>query len=417
VLPIDARRARRARRRPNLSPIERLEERQLLAYTALGFSLPDLVVSGQTPPVATYGGPISVNIDVQNLGASSLVEPLSLYPGAASTADAPPSNVGVYLATAPRFNPFARNVVKIGDIPIPGVLQNSKIEVSSTLTMPAQPRGFPGDGGQLFVFFRADDLHQMNELDRTNDVAIGSQPVQIAAPLPDLAAIAIDVPAVMQPGDVIAPEIKVANFGTVNTNTQGPLTVDLVASSDPNFGPGDVILDSVQVPSLPPLSVAPSQFTVLGDATLDDPANVVSLQLPQATLPLSTTGYFIGVIVDPFNQIREIREIGAASSPALNPLRVVGAPIPGLPPAGVLSAPAPTANLFPVPAFGPLATLTNPGTGGLAAVTSAVATAQAEFGTPGNLFTLAQATGGMGGSSRLAARAARLSARSRLGRG
>ena len=50
-----ARDDRRARRRTELAPLEQLEGRQLMAYTSLGYSLPDLHVTGQAGPVASLG--------------------------------------------------------------------------------------------------------------------------------------------------------------------------------------------------------------------------------------------------------------------------------------------------------------------------------------------------------------------------
>ena len=84
--------------------IEALEGRQLLSYSPFG-SLPDLSVTAQAGAIAAYGGPITVTLDVQNLGASSTVEPLNLQPGSPSTADAPPSHVGVYLLRTPNSHP------------------------------------------------------------------------------------------------------------------------------------------------------------------------------------------------------------------------------------------------------------------------------------------------------------------------
>src|SRR5438105_4542509 len=79
-----ARRAERVRRRPDRIAPERLEGRELLSYSPLGFSLPDLTVTGRAAPIAAYGGPLAVEVDVRNLGASSLIEPLNLEPGAGS---------------------------------------------------------------------------------------------------------------------------------------------------------------------------------------------------------------------------------------------------------------------------------------------------------------------------------------------
>src|SRR5438128_12683229 len=63
VFPWESRRTRRSgrdRRRPDLAALECLEGRELLAHTALGFSLPDLAISGFAAPVASWGGPLAV---------------------------------------------------------------------------------------------------------------------------------------------------------------------------------------------------------------------------------------------------------------------------------------------------------------------------------------------------------------------
>jgi len=359
--------APRTPRAAAVSPaLEALEGRRLLSYSPIG-SLPDLRVTPQAGAIATYGGPITVTIDVQNLGASSTVEPLSLEPGAPSTADAPPSNVGVYMLRTPHTRIGGAGSIRLGEVPVPTVPQNSVVTVSQTLVLPARPRRFPGSGGTVFLAFRADDLRETQDIDRTNNTAPLVR-VGIEAALPDLAAIAIDVPPVMQPGDVIAPTFKIANYGTVNTFPQGPVTVLLVASTDLNFGPTDAILGRYQITNLPGLSEAPQLRTVLGDVTLDDQPNVVTLDTTTAgselaALPAVSGGYNIGIIIDPLNEIRELHEVGRGPSSALRLVRRV-ADVPGLPPAGILSAPSPVTNLFPIPAFAPLGNindfLTNP---------------------------------------------------------
>jgi hypothetical protein len=161
----------------------------------------------------------------------------------------------------------------------------------------------------------------------------------------------------MQPGDVIAPVIKIANFGTADPSIQGPFKVNLVASTDQNFGPGDTVLAQFTVSSLYPLSFVPSQNTVLGDLNVADPINVLALQSPAVTLPTGNTSYYLGVIVDPDDAIREIHEVGVGPDSTLNPIRQVGAPIPGLPPATEITTPA--TNVFPYPPFGAISTGAN----------------------------------------------------------
>lgn len=368
-----AARNRRAALRPRT---EMLEGRQLLSYSPIG-SLPDLTVTAQAGAIAAYGGPIAVTLDVRNLGASTLIEPLNLQPGSFSTADAGPSRVGVYLLRNARALPGGAGSVLIGEVAVPGVPQNSLVTVSQTLILPQRPRRFPGSGGNVFLGFKVDDLKEVADADRTNNV--GSRVhLQIQAALPDLATIALDVPPVLQPGDTIAPSIKVANYGTVDTASQAAVTVLLVASTDTNYGPTDVILGRYQITNLPGLSQAPQRRTVLGDVTVDDQPNVITLetttdQRESITLPTGLGGYFVGVIVDPLNTIRELHEIGAGPSSALQQIRRV-AVVPGLPPAGPQSPPSPDSNLFPIPAFAPLLTfqdfLLSPG----AAAQSATAT-------------------------------------------
>ena len=51
-----ARLLKRARRRTDLAALEQLESRELLAFSTLGFSLPDLTITGQAGPRAAWGG-------------------------------------------------------------------------------------------------------------------------------------------------------------------------------------------------------------------------------------------------------------------------------------------------------------------------------------------------------------------------
>jgi hypothetical protein len=331
---------------------ERLENRTVLSYSPIG-SLPDLTGVASVPPVAAYGGEITVQVDVSNIGASSLVEPLALVPGATSSADAPASQIGVYLSrNARRFDPTRS--FKLGEIDVSSIRQNSTLNITSTLLMPAtRPTGLPGNGGRVFVWFRLDEGREVREIDRTNNVIRGGQPVQLAAALPELAVVAFEAPPVLSPGDVIDPSFKIANFGTVDTSPQGTLLVQLVASTDPFFGPTDIVLASYNITNVPPLANAPARgTTVLGDVTLDNPTNVITVGGQLATLPSEPGSYFIGLIVDPLNTIRQISEITDGPNAALEGLRVVGPPIHGLEPASTTGTAAPPLNVFPTPAFG-----------------------------------------------------------------
>jgi len=345
------RRADRPRRRAGRAGVEALEGRELLAFTSLGFSLPDLTVRGQAGPVAAYGGTVAVTVDVANLGASSLIEPLAMTPGAPSTADAPASTVEVL------FSPRAdgRRAIRLGSIAVPPVPQNDVVRVTGEIALPAiRPRGFPDLGQTGFLFFDVDRDVTFRDFDRTNNRSAVGAPVTIFTALPELEAIALEVPTTLNPGDAIAPSFRIANFGAADTIVQAPLLVQIVASQDRTFGPGDLVLASFVIDNVAPLSDAPTKGPVLGDVTLDPPPNVVTILGPQLILPSLPTTYFLGLAVDPNNAILEISEIGRGPDPRLEQLRAVGPDTTGLPPAGILGPPGDPANVFPIPPFGPL---------------------------------------------------------------
>lgn len=340
--------------------VERLEERSLLTFVGVGSPPPELAVTALAPTIAAYGGQIAVTAYVQNLGASSIAEPTALDQNATSTADAPPFSVGVFLSKSHRFTPRNRsNTIKLGTIDFEnGLRQNSADALTGTFAMPTnRPRGFPGSNQKAYVFLRADEFSQV-----PNNIGYGrgekiSYPVAvtIAPALPNLSAIAIDAPPVIQPGDTIAPSIQIANFGTADTDLQSPVLVLLVASSDKNFGPTDVVVGRYVIDNIPPLSTVPQSRAVFGDVNVVPPNNVVTVSTTEdgeQNLTLPTGGnYFLGVVVDPFNEIRELDEVGRFPSPRLQLLKRV-VDVPGLPPAGVLSDPSPAENVFPFPAFG-----------------------------------------------------------------
>ena len=180
--------------------------------------------------------------------------------------------------------------------------------------------------------------------------------------MPKVAAVSLALPPTLQPGDTIQPNIQVANFGSVDTATQGPITVALVASVDREFGPGSSVIATYTLDNIAGIDTVPSTSQAFGQETIDTPNNVATIIGTPVTLPASPRTYFIGVVVDPTNSIRQLRKIGRhkARTTGLSLIREVGPPVDGLPPAGVVVAGGGTSNQpFPFP-LTPNTTVGNP---------------------------------------------------------
>lgn len=361
MFPWNSRRARQAGRdrfRPGLglgsTAPEALEGRQLLAYSALGTSLPDLTVSGFASTAASWGGQLTVTVNVRNLGASTIIEPLALNPGATSSADAPASTVAVFAVTNPHS---LRGAVQVGSVDIPAVTQNNAVQITQSFTLPARPAGFPGDGGKVYLVFKANATGTVFETDTTNNVS-APVPLFIQAPLPELSVVGFDIPPVIQPGDVIQPNIRIANFGPADTGVQGPVGVALVASTTPQFVPGSSsVLATYTVSNIPGVQNVANQGGVFSDANLNPQQNIVTIVGDPVMLPTGPAKYYIGVVVDPFRQITQLQSVGNVRRPKepFSMAHLVGPPIAGLPPAGQI-VPGGAANVpvFPFPFGGVL---------------------------------------------------------------
>jgi hypothetical protein len=335
---------KRARRRTDLAAPEQLESRALLAFSSLGFSLPDLTITGQAGPRAAWGGVLDVSALLQNIGASTITEPLSQAPatqaptpgspyGSTSTADAGDSTVAVLLSRSSRS---LKGAISLGTIEAPPVSQNSVEQLEDSFALPSRPKGFAGAGGKFYVRFVANSTGSVPEATRANNV---SKPVAVQVTgqaRPELRAIALAVPSSLSPGDTVVPQIQVENFGTADPNLQGPVTVDLVASVTRSFTLGSSIIASYTVESIPAVSEAPTggNFKTFATLILDQPNNVVTIAGAAVTLPTSPRRYFLGVVVDPGGTIDQL------SVPKNNftLIRVVGPKTKFLPPAGVVSS-------------------------------------------------------------------------------
>lgn len=369
-------------RRPDL---DNLEGRQLMAFSALGYSRPDLLVSGYAAPVASYGQPLSLVIDVRNLGATSIREPLGFFDSraaadptlryptdaftASTTADAPESVVRVFLSRTPRLTPRA---VQLADINVPNIRQNSlvrllpedalppnvaiephllppngiqtqTINTAPTINLPAvnDPRvaDFPVEG-TLYLILKADATHVVAEHDETNNFSTAI-PIRLAPVQPNFEAVGFDAPRGMQPGDLIRPRLLISNTGTANVPLTEPLRIDLVATRDAQLDANDIAFASYQVDQVAPLTLAPTRRLVPGARNLVNPANIRRVDpfnsplfptSPNVRIPNSTNRFNIGLVVDPENRIKELREPRPGPVVRLAQLRKVGEPMRGIGP-------------------------------------------------------------------------------------
>jgi hypothetical protein len=335
--------------------LERLEERELLSYSTLGYSLPDLQVSGLAGPVAAWGGTFQVTVILENTGASTINEPLSLVPVTQvgvgpdglpvppyvvpSSADAAASKIAVLIS--PQFHSLI-HAVQIATIDAPALTQNNLERFDVPLVLPQRPAGFPGAGGKVYIRLVANFDHAILESNFANNVS-SPLPVRIASQsLPSLTASAFDVPPVMQPGDTIQPVIQIANLGTAGTSEQGvgPVQVALVASVTHDFGQGSSIVALYTVSDIPSQSSTPLRPHIrsiksVAVNNVTPNRNVATITGTPVTLPTSPSKYALGVVIDPFNKLNQIPQPGNCFQLA----HVVGPPIHNLPPAGVVSSP------------------------------------------------------------------------------
>jgi hypothetical protein len=298
---------RRARRRTDFTALEALEERTLLSFSTLGFSLPDLVVTGEAGHRASWGGTLNVSVYLQNIGASSTTEPLNQLPASeeqaagslynsTSSADAPASTVAVLLSRSPNS---LKGSINLGSFQVPPLTQNNLAQVSATFTLPSRPAGFAGNGGKFYVFFAANSESTFQEVTHANNL---STPVAVhvaPGPAPAVRAIGLQVPSSLEAGDTIDPVAVLENFGTAPS---GPLTVDLVESVTPFLTLGRSIVASETIGTLPGLSEVPTAATNsdFAEQLVNPPDNVVSVDFGLQTLSTPPPShYFLGIVVGP----------------------------------------------------------------------------------------------------------------------
>jgi hypothetical protein len=307
--------------------LERLETRALMAFSSLGYSLPDLTVSGVSPsPRVAWGGTIGVSAFVTNIGTSTITNPIAQAPGDVTTADAAPSTVDVLITPHPNS---LRGAVEIGTIAAPQVNQNSVVLVSGTFTLPSRPAGF--NGHKFYVRLLANATGSVVEADEGNNVSEAKRVSVVGAALPELRATSLGVPSTMSPGDTITPTISIANLGTAPTGDL--VQVALVASTTKSFTVGSSIVALYDITTSIPSESSAANY-------------VYTFTGPAVTLPTSPSTYYLGVVVDPYGKITQL----SYPKNVFEQIHVVGPSTSGLSPAGIVTTP--NDNPFPEPPSG-----------------------------------------------------------------
>ena len=306
---------RRSRRfRPESLGPELLEQREVMASSAMGFSLPNVAVGNYTSPLASWGQNYTFQLQAFNRGASSLPEPSAQFPYATSTADAD-TTASVYLVAGhgARQQRYLLDTIDLGTIS-----QNSAYGAGTgaqfTVPLPATPpAGFPAAGGRFRILVVPTVSNQIRLPSLyPNNGASYSVPVKIMPSLPQVEFMGSNLPKNLVPGQVILPEIQVANVGAANINTQGPLKVILVASTDRNYNPGDVILNEYTVNDLSALNERPlaggiDNLPAGMVQNLNLAANQSTATGAKITLPLNST-YYVGFVIDPDRTLTQISD-------------------------------------------------------------------------------------------------------------
>lgn len=326
---------RRSRRfRPESLGPEYLEKREVMANSAMGFSLPVVSVGNYTSPLASWGQPYTVQLQAFNRGASSQPEPSAQFPYATSTADAN-TTVNVYLVAGHGRN---QKRALLDTVDLGTITQNSAYGAGTsaqfTVTLPATPpAGFPAAGGKFRILVVPTVTNQIRLPGAfPNNGASYTVPVKITPSLPQIQFIGSNTPKNLVPGQVLLPEIQVANNGAANINTQGPLKVIMVASLDKDFNPGDVTLAEFTIDDLSALNERPLDGGIHNIAAgstnnLNLAANQAVLtgaKLALSALPTNAKSYYVGFVIDPDRTLTQISDqAGIPRSPRLLGLQVV----------------------------------------------------------------------------------------------
>ena len=119
----------------------------------------------------------------------------------------------------------------------------------------------------------------------------------------------LDVPPVMQPGDTIQPNIRIANLGPADTAVAGaghggPGGVDHAARSTRAARSSR----RTRVANIPGIAQVSSGTQIFGDANLTPQNNIVTIAGAPSRCRRARGVYYIGVVVDPAHDQADPRD-------------------------------------------------------------------------------------------------------------
>ena len=330
-------------------------------FSPLGFSLPDLTITGQAGPRAAWGGTLVVSAILQNIGASTITEPLSQLPttqartpgspyGSTSTADVTGHDGGVLMSEEREVGEGrGQDWNDRGSADFAEQRGTARRLVHACRRV---PRDFREAAARSIVWFVADSSNNVLEVTKANNI---SKPVAVrvtSQPLPELRAVALALAVETVAGRHGRPDDPDRELGHGQSRTckgRSRSTWWRRSRRASRWGArSSRRTRSTRIPG----SFSSTDLGQLQDVwqrlIINEPQNVVTISGAAVTLPVSPAKYFVGVVIDPNGTINQL------SLPTNNfeQIRVVGPKTKFLPPAGVVSSA--NTGQFPNPPSGQL---------------------------------------------------------------
>ena len=202
-----------------------------MTYSPLGYSLPNLAVTGYAAQEAAWGGLVRGQRDGPEPGGqlADRADPPGSdrrpTPATGDTSDHPErrrlaADHGrrLRLDQAQRDDRPGQDRQHLDPQRAP---EQPVHHVEPRSPCRASRLGFPSNGGKVFITFIIEGTQTVAVKGQYPDFYRVPLPVKIVNPLPNLQVIAEDLPSSLQPGDVITPTIRIANLGAGEPGRRG----------------------------------------------------------------------------------------------------------------------------------------------------------------------------------------------------